>query len=144
MDQNSYWAHNGFFGFLNVMKSPKYNPNDPLDRPPFPLIKHEPTFGEVVNSFGRAEIGIIVFGGAVFHCVAYTAAAILTTNLPATMGLSDYFAIRHGLMKHYRRTLLAFLPPLMYLNAMSRLRGGTYNGLEWKTKLNRFAKFDDK
>ena len=142
MNTTSYWAHNGFFGFLNYSKAPKFNPEDPLDRPPFPSIKHEPTIGDVLTNFSKAEAGILFFGGAIAHCVAYATSAVITSSMPAKVNLSEYFTIRKSIFIFSRRTLLSLLPPLMYLNSLARLRGVTYNGLEWKTKLNRFAKFN--
>ena len=55
------FAHDFFFGGLNLFKRDKFNTKANLERPPFPIIVDDPLTTDVIYNMNKADFGIISF-----------------------------------------------------------------------------------
>ncbi len=138
----SLYAHDNFFGALNFFRTPGYNIRDPLDRPPYPVINPNPNIADIISNMNKSDFGILAFGSAFTMIFSHSAITYLFKDLPVSVGLSEYFLVKRTMLRAMRITVFTFFPILMFMNSQSRLRGNIYNGLQWKTKLNRFKLAD--
>mmetsp|Transcript_11722 Transcript_11722/g.13514 ORF Transcript_11722/g.13514 Transcript_11722/m.13514 type:complete len:151 (+) Transcript_11722:42-494(+) len=127
------FAHDSFFGGLNLYKrrDQRYG-RGAGERPPYPIIVDQPTFGEAVKNFNRADWGLMFM----FTAIGFPMARVATRGSFA----SEYQ--RRKLFNAFWWIMISsgFITALA--NSGYRLQGHVDNGLRWKRPEIKLNKYD--
>lgn len=139
-----FYPQDSLRGALNFFYLPAYNPNDVMDRPPFPIINPDPLMKEVFANLNYGDLGLFLLCN-----VASTFAAYLCIKLPSISEpvlpsqVSLYHSIRSRLFRAFGLGFFFMNLAFPMLFSHHRLLGLRYNGQEWLTQrpsTNRFSK----
>ena len=139
----TFFAHDGFLGFLNYSKIPARSfLHDPQQRPPYPVLNPNPTFGQVVQNLNRSDLGFFIAGALVAHVSGFVLAAYATREVPVATNLTAFFEGRQACQRLVQCNLMSWLPAFALLHSYQRLTGHFYNGHEWRFKQNYFRQIE--
>ena len=144
MAERQFHAPNTLRAGLNYFSMPSYNPHDPMDRPPFPIVIADPLFREVTANLNYGDLGLYLM---------VTAATTLTSFFIVRAGSwghpvppaerSEFLTIRGRSFRFFAVAFALFNAAWPASFSYQRLRGLKFNGLSWLTArppVNRFRR----
>lgn len=133
-----YYDPNGILGFLNLRTAQVYRQSDPLGRPKFPPISANPLASETFAHMNRADFGLFATISSAFMVFGYVASSVAASKLPSHANRTAFYQVKRLMYQSVAATGMLVAAGSAFLHAHARLTGQTYNGLAWRTQINRF------
>ena len=135
MSEHKFYRVDHPLAFLNFFVRTGFNPTDLSQRPPFPAMIVNPTFGQICKNLNSSDLALYtaLTSLTTFFSFFVVKAALRKAPFPKNTGF-DHTSDKHALFRVFALTFAAINVPFPLAFSHDRLRGYKNNGLMWKTK----------